>query len=94
MAKEKEIGALWVTEGRKGNYLKGFVEINGEKHQIVCFVNGYKTEAKHPDYRVLASTPQNGAGYQEAEQRSADELLAPTDGIDAEPADDVANIGF
>lgn len=70
MAKEKDIGALWVKQGAKGQYLSGYVEIDGQKHPIVCFLNSYKKEAKHPDYRILKSEKQAPRERTEEEQRA------------------------
>lgn len=57
MSKGKDIGALWVKRSPKGEYLSGYIEIDGKKHSIVCFLNGYKKEQKHPDYKVYPSEP-------------------------------------
>lgn len=51
--KEDEIGALWVKSSANGDYLTG--TINGVK--VVVFANTYKTNEKHPDWRVYKSTP-------------------------------------
>ena len=50
--KNKSIGALWVNEGKNIKYLAGEIEVNGETVKIVVFKNSYKTEEKHPDYRI------------------------------------------
>lgn len=52
MAKQNSIGALWVKRSNKGEYLSGYIEVDGQKIPIVCFINGYKKEAKHPDYEI------------------------------------------
>lgn len=55
MAKQQSIGALWIKQGSKGQYLSGYVEVDGQKIPLVCFTNGYKKEAKHPDYQMYKS---------------------------------------
>jgi uncharacterized protein (DUF736 family) len=52
MANES-IGALWIKESEKGEYMSGVVEVNGEKHPIVVFKNTYKEKENQPDYRIL-----------------------------------------
>lgn len=55
----KEIGALWVKTSKNGNqYMSGVVEIDGVKHQIVCFSNK-KQKPNQPDYRILPSEPRD-----------------------------------
>ena len=54
---EKDIGALWIKNGAKGQYMTGTIEINGEKLNIVCFTNQNKKETKHPDWRILKAQP-------------------------------------
>ena len=59
---ENSIGALWINESKKGNkFMSGSVEIDGKTHKIVVFKNSYKEEDKHPDYKIYASKPQEGA---------------------------------
>lgn len=41
--------------------MTGFVEVNGEKINVVCFTNSNKKEAKHPDWRILRSRPREDA---------------------------------
>lgn len=57
--REKDLGCLWVKTSAKGEYMTGVIEIDGVKTNIVCFINGSKKEAKHPDWRILRSMPQN-----------------------------------
>lgn len=69
--KKQSIGALWVKQGAKGDYLSGYVEVDGQKVPLVCFINGYKKEAKHPDYQIYKSEPRQGQGERtETEQRA------------------------
>lgn len=75
--KDDSIGALWSKQGAKGNYLSGYVEVGGQKVNIVCFVNAHKREEKHPDYRILVSKPQTPArgGFEGAEVQLNDTSL-------------------
>lgn len=50
--KNTSIGALWINEGKNIKYLAGEIEVDGTKTKIVVFKNSYKTEEKHPDYRI------------------------------------------
>jgi uncharacterized protein (DUF736 family) len=50
---ENEIGALWKKSSANGDYFTG--TINGVN--VVVFPNKYKTETKHPDWRVLKAKP-------------------------------------
>jgi hypothetical protein len=52
MEKEKSIGALWEKTGGKGKWMSGSLELDGKVIRIVCFSNGYKKEAKHPDWKI------------------------------------------
>jgi hypothetical protein len=60
---DKAIGALWVKNGPKGQYMTGDIEIDGKKTKLVCFLNQYKKEEKHPDWRIMESEPRAQAGY-------------------------------
>lgn len=64
MAFEKnpdEIGALWIKNGAKGDYLTG--EVNGVK--VVCFRVSSESP-KAPAWRVLKSKPREGASVPSA----------------------------
>lgn len=67
MAKNS-IGALWLNEAKNGTkYLRGEIELDGEKHKIIVFKNDHKKEDKHPDYRIFQSEDQyDGRKDQEA----------------------------
>jgi len=54
---ENQLGALWIKESEKGQFMSGYIEVNGEKLSIVCFKNSYKTEDKHPDWEIIKSKP-------------------------------------
>ena len=55
--KEDKLGALWQKESSRGDYFSGQIEIDGVKHQIVVFSNGYKNDAKQPDWIIYKSQP-------------------------------------
>lgn len=55
--KDKSIGALWQKQSQKGTWFSGNIEVDGKKYQIVAFPNNYKTEDKHPDFRILQAEP-------------------------------------
>jgi len=52
--KEREAGAFWSREKNGGEkYLTGYVEVNGERVQVVAFRNKFKKEGENtPDLRV------------------------------------------
>jgi putative lipoic acid-binding regulatory protein len=55
--KEDKLGALWQKTSSRGDYFSGQIEINGTKHQIVVFANGYKDKSKQPDWIIYKSQP-------------------------------------
>jgi len=57
MAAEKDIGALWVKDGKTGKFLSGVITIGETAHQIVIFKNGFKEKPNQPDWRIYASKP-------------------------------------
>ena len=52
-----QLGALWTKESEKGQFMSGYLEIDGQKIEIICFKNKYKTENKNPDWEILKSKP-------------------------------------
>ena len=58
--KNESIGALWSKTSKSGDqFFSGVLEIDGKKHEIVVFSNGYKKEEKHPDWRIYPSKPRD-----------------------------------
>lgn len=55
--RDDKLGALWQKSSSKGDYFSGVLEINGEKHEIVVFANGFKEATNHPDWIVYKSKP-------------------------------------
>jgi uncharacterized protein (DUF736 family) len=64
--KEDKLGALWQKSSDRGDYFSGQIEINGVKHDIVIFSNGYKEEEKHPDWIIYKSQPRQAQSQQGA----------------------------
>ncbi len=56
--KNESIGALWINEGQKGEFLAGKITIDGVTTSIVVFKNNYKNADSHPDYRIFLSNKQ------------------------------------
>lgn len=55
---QNELGALWLKEGQRGEYMAG--TINGVA--VVCFRNDRKRAGdRSPDWRVLKSKPREQA---------------------------------
>ena len=84
--KENELGALWVRKGPKGDYMTGTLTINGVAVEIVCFLNKFKKEARHPDWRILRAQPrqeqpkqQNRPPEREDFAQSPDDEINPDD---------------
>jgi len=58
MAKKKEIGALWLRQGKNQQFLSGKLEFDGKKLEIVVFPNGFKDDDRKPDYLIYESQTQ------------------------------------
>ena len=54
---EKELGALWIRTGAKGQYMTGTLTIDGTAIKVVAFTNHNKKNEKEPDWRILRSVP-------------------------------------
>ena len=48
--KKESVGAIWVRQSAAGNEYF-FISLEGKEY--VAFVNKYKEEEKHPDYRIF-----------------------------------------
>lgn len=55
--KQQELGALWIRNGAKGEYMTGTLTIDGVAIPVVCFTNQNKKNEKQPDWRILRSIP-------------------------------------
>jgi uncharacterized protein (DUF736 family) len=49
---DNSIGALWLNEGKKGEFYSGKLTIGGVTTSIVVFKNDYKKANNHPDFRI------------------------------------------
>jgi len=68
------IGALWVKEGKKGDFYSGYIEVeNGgkkEKIRIVVFKNNYKNKETSPDFQILKSKMTEEEKYKKEEREA------------------------
>lgn len=58
-----KVGALWLKVGNNGKFMSGTITLGGDDNdtvRLLVFKNGYKEEAKHPDYVIY--TPEGEAG--------------------------------
>ena len=51
------MGALWVRQSAKGEYMTGTVKIGETSYPIVVFKNSYKKADNQPDWRIYESVP-------------------------------------
>lgn len=69
------IGAIWVGTTKGGvEKLTIQVEINGETHRFTAFRNNYKSEDKHPDWRIVPPLDRQETQKSEAPAPSQQEL--------------------
>ena len=65
---DKSIGALWENESKNGKtFLKGSIEIDGQKIAIICFKNDLKEKDTHPDWRIFVSKPKEDSDKSDME---------------------------
>lgn len=63
--KERSIGALWLKESSQGQFFSGQIEMpDGTKKSIVVFPNSFKTEGKHPDFKIFPARDQGAARHE------------------------------
>jgi uncharacterized protein (DUF736 family) len=55
--KDDKLGALWQKQKNGKDYFSGVLEINGTKHQVVVFANGFKDADNKPDWIIYKSQP-------------------------------------
>ena len=58
--RDDEIGALWSKNGQKGEYMTGYVMVNGERLPVVCF-RVQRGGERAPTWRILKSKPREQA---------------------------------
>ena len=52
--KDSSIGAIWIKQGAKGEYLSISLELEGRQYNLTAFTNSFKESGdKKPDYRIL-----------------------------------------
>lgn len=73
--KQNDIGALWLRKSKDGKttYLTGV--INGIP--VVVFKNTFKTEEKHPYFRVYKQEPKPPTGKDNKTKSAADDTDVP-----------------
>jgi len=55
---KRELGALWLRQGKKQKYLTGYIEsddLEGEKKRIIVFKKLNKPNDRAPDYVIYES---------------------------------------
>jgi len=89
--KKQSIGGLWIKQGKSGQFLSGYIEVDGENVNLIAFINGYKKEAKHPDYQVYLSEPREGYNSPQQDEQRQEEVnnmgateVAPAEDINPE----------
>ena len=68
---DKSIGALWKKQGNLGEYYTGNVEIDGVKHKLVFFKNGFKEKETQPDFMIYKAREKQ---QEETTQENDDDL--------------------
>lgn len=57
--KKKSVGAMWLKKDKSGNaFMSGQIDkevVLQAGARFVVFKNSYKTEEKHPDYKIFLS---------------------------------------
>lgn len=69
-----ELGALWMKQGRKGEYMTG--EINGVR--VICFPTDLKSKTA-PYWRVLKSRPRTDEAEKDVPAQIHEAVAAPAD---------------
>jgi len=59
MINNRKIGALWLKEGTKGEYMSGELIINDQKVPIVAFKRDKRSD-REPDWDILKSVKPEG----------------------------------
>ena len=49
---DQQRGAFWKRKGKNGNYLAGYVVINGKKTPVTVFPNKYKDKTNQPEFII------------------------------------------
>ncbi len=72
----KEIGGLWLKDGKSGKFFSGQVEINDVKYGLLIFKNKYK-EGKQPDYKIFEGEVKKQEKKPESPEREPGEEEVP-----------------
>ena len=57
----KNIGGLWIKDGKKGKFLNGVITLGDETElTIMVFPNKAKRKDNHPDYVIMIPPPREG----------------------------------
>lgn len=79
--KQKEYGALWCKKSGKGmDFMSGTLELNGQKVEVVAFLNSNKKNPKEPDWRLYESKPREQTQVENALPTRPEEDVAEEDG--------------
>ena len=83
--KERELGALWVKNGRSGDFLSGHCLVDGSRVEMVVFRNKNKTSDRAPDYILYKSKPldQNSATQKTPLKEGSSEQASASDEVPA-----------
>ena len=71
--RERELGALWLKQGRSAkDYMTGHCSIDDKKVSVVVFKNTKKTSDRAPDYVIYKHKPRDTE--EESSKSSAEEV--------------------
>jgi uncharacterized protein (DUF736 family) len=71
--RERELGALWLKQGRSAkDYMTGHCSIDDKKVSVVVFKNTNKTSERAPDYVIYKHKPRDAEG--EPQQNNEEEV--------------------
>jgi len=72
-----KIGALWLSQGKKGNFLSGRIELDAENEiRVIVFKNDFKEKDNQPDYIIYEPQAEEQA---QAERQSAERKFQASD---------------
>jgi len=77
--RDDELGALWVKQGKSGEFMTGSVICTQCKHKedIILFTNQFKTKENHPAWRILKSRQQGEAHTYAPSTRRDEQMRDP-----------------
>ena len=90
---KRELGALWLRQGKKQKYLTGYIEsddLEGEKKRVIIFKKLNKPNDRAPDYVIYESeeytASDSTASDSTSKQTSTPEKQTPQEERDDIPA--------